>query len=40
MQINNSSSKALHLKTISIPKSKIRKIQVENTTLIAHEINK
>ncbi len=31
---------ALHLKTHSIPKSKFRKILVENTTIIAHEIDK
>ena len=30
---------ALDLKTHSIPKSKFRKILVENTTIIAHEIN-
>ena len=28
-----------HLKTHSILKSKFRKIQVENTTIIAHKIN-
>ena len=31
---------ALHLKTHSIPKSKFKKIPVENTTVIADEINK
>ena len=31
---------AVHLKTHSIPKSKFRKILVENTTIIAHQINK
>ena len=31
---------ALHLKTPSIPKFKFRKILVENTTIISHEINK
>ena len=41
MHLNDSSSIALHLKTHSIPKSKFRKILVENTTkLMAHEINK
>ena len=28
------------LKTYSIPKSKFQKILVENTTIIAHKINK
>ena len=40
MHLNDSSSIALHLKTNSIPKSKFRKILVENTTIIAYEINK
>ena len=40
MRLNVSSSIALHLKIHSIPKSKFRKILVENTTIIAHEINK
>ena len=40
MHLNDSSSIALHLKTHSIPKSKFRKILVENTTIIALEINK
>ena len=40
MYRNDSSSIALPLKTHSIPKSKFRKILVENTTIIAHEINK
>ena len=31
---------ALHFKTHSIPKSKFRKILVENTTITAHEIIK
>ena len=31
---------ALHLKTHSIPKSKFRKILVENNTIIEHEIDK
>ena len=34
MHLNDSSSIALHLKTHSIPKSKFRKILVENTTII------
>ena len=38
--INNSSSIALHLKIHSIPKSEFRKILVENTIVIAYEINK
>ena len=40
MHLNDSSSIALHLKTHSIPKSKFGKILVENTTIIAHKINK
>ena len=40
MHLNDSSSIALHLKTHSIPKSKFQNILVENTTLIAHKINK
>ena len=40
MHLNDSSSKALYLKTRSIPKSKFRKILVENTTTTAHEIDK
>ena len=39
MHHNDSSSTALHLKTHSIPKSKFRKILVENTTIIAPEID-
>ena len=39
MHLNDSSSIALHLKTHFIPKSKFRKFLVENTTIIAHEIN-
>ena len=39
MHLNDSSSRVLHLKTHSIPKSKFRKILVENTTIIAHEID-
>ena len=40
MQHNDSSSLVLHLKIQSIPKSEFRKILVENTIKIAHEINK
>ena len=40
MHLNDSSSIDLHLKTLSIPKSKFRKILLENSTIIAHEINK
>ena len=40
MQLNDSTSIAQHLKSHSRPKSKFRKILVENTTVIAHEINK
>ena len=40
MHLNDSRSIALHLKTHSISKSKFRKILVENTTIIAHKINK
>ena len=40
MHLNDSSFIALHLKTHSIHESKLRKILVENTTIIAHEINK
>ena len=40
MHLNDPSSIALHLKTHSIPKSKIRKILIENTTIILLEINK
>ena len=40
MHLNDSSSIALHLKIYSIPKSKFRKIVVENTTIISHEIDK
>ena len=39
MHLNDFSSIALHLKTHSIPKSKFRKILVENINIIAHEIN-
>ena len=39
MRLNDASSLALHLKTHSIPKFKFRKILVENTTIIAHEID-
>ena len=40
MHLNDSSSLPLHLKTHSILKSKFWKILVENTTIIAHKINK
>ena len=40
MRFNDSSSISLHYKTHPIPKSKYRKILFENTTMIAHEINK
>ena len=40
MHLNDSNSIALHLKTHSIPKSKFLKIFVENTIIVAHEINK
>ena len=37
---NASSSIAFHLKNHSVPKLKFRKIPVENTSIIAHEIDK
>ena len=40
MHLNEPSFIAFHLENHSIPKSKFRKILVENTTIIAHEINK
>ena len=40
IRLNYSSTIFLHLKTHSIPKFKFQKILVENTTMIAHEINK
>ena len=40
MHLNDSSSIALHLKTLSIPESKFQKILVENITIKTHEINK
>ena len=40
MLLNDPNSIALHLKTHSTPKSKFRKLLVENTTIIAHEIDK
>ena len=40
MHLNDSSSIALLYKTHSIPKSKFWKILIENTTIIAHEIDK
>ena len=39
IHLNDSSSIALHLKTSSIPRSKLCNIFVENTTIIVHEIN-
>ena len=39
MHLNNSSSIGFNLKNHSIPKYKFRKILVENTTIIAHEID-
>ena len=36
----DSNSIALHLKTLIILKSEFRKILIDNTTIIAHEINK
>ena len=40
MHLNDSNSIAFHLNNHSIPKSKFRKILVENTTIIAHKIDK
>ena len=40
MHLNDSSYISLHLKTYSIPKSKFRKILLENTTIIVLEIIK
>ena len=40
IHLNETSFIALYLKTHSIPKSKFRKVLVENTSIIAHEINK
>ena len=40
MHLNDSSSIAFPLKNHSIPKSKFRKILVENTTIIALKIDK
>ena len=40
MHVNDSSSIALHHKANSIPKSMFQNILVENTTLIAHKIDK
>ena len=40
MNLNDSSSIAFHLKYHSIPKSKFRKILVEYTSIIAHEMSK
>ena len=40
MHLHDASSIAFYLKNHSLPKSKFRKILVENTTIIAHEIDK
>ena len=40
IHLNVSSSIALYVKTNSIPESKFREILAENTTIIAHEVNK
>ena len=40
MHPKNCSSIALHLKNHSLPKSKFRRVLVENTAMMAHEINK
>ena len=40
MHLNDSSSIAFHLKNHSIPKSKFWKILVENTTTMAHKIDR
>ena len=40
MHLNDSSAMAQHLRSHSLPKSKFRKIIFENTTIIAHKINK
>ena len=40
VHLNDSSSIVFHLKIYFIPKSKFRKMLVENTTMIAHKINK
>ena len=40
MHLNNSSSIAFYCKNDSIPKFKFQKIIVENTAMIAHEIDK
>ena len=40
MHLNDSSSIVFPLNNNSIPKSKFRKILVENITIIAHEIDK
>ena len=37
--LNDSSSIARHFKSHSVPKFKIRKILVEDSTMMAHEIN-
>ena len=40
MHFNDSNSIALHLENHSIPKSKFRKLLVENATITVHEIDK
>ena len=40
IHLNDSNSIAFHLMNHSIPRSKFRKILVENTTIIEHEIDK
>ena len=40
MHLNDSNSIALHFKSHSLANSKVRKIIVENITIMAHEISK
>ena len=40
MHLNDSSSIAVHFKSHSLPKYKFRKILIENSTILAHEIKK
>ena len=40
MRLNDSSSIGQHLKSHSLPTSKFRKNFVENTAMMAHEVNK
>ena len=40
MHLNDSSSIALYLKSLSTPKFKCRNVLVENTIIKTHEINK